>query len=25
VGDIPLHWDGAHTRFTSAERYRNES
>jgi replicative DNA helicase len=24
VGDIPLHWDGAHTRFTSAERYRNE-
>ncbi len=24
VGDIPLHWDGAHTRFTSAERYRDE-
>lgn len=24
VGDIPLHWDGAHTRFTSEERYRNE-
>lgn len=24
VGEIPLHWDGAHTRFTTAERYRNE-
>lgn len=24
IGDIPLHWDGAHTRFTSAERYRDE-
>lgn len=24
VGEIPLHWDGAHTRFTTAERYRDE-
>lgn len=24
VGEIPLHWDGSHTRFTSAERYRDE-
>lgn len=24
VGEVPLHWDGAHTRFTSAERYRDE-
>lgn len=24
VGEIPLHWDGAHTRFTTAERNRDE-
>ena len=24
VGELPLHWDGAHTKFTSAERYRDE-
>lgn len=24
VGEVPLHWDGAHTRFTSMERYRDE-
>lgn len=24
VGDVPLHWDGAHTKFTSQEKYRNE-
>lgn len=24
VGDIPLHWDGAHTKFTSQELYRDE-
>lgn len=24
VGELPLHWDGAHTRFTSVERYRDE-
>lgn len=24
IGDLPLHWDGAHTRFTSEERYRDE-
>lgn len=24
VGEIPLHWDGSHTRFTTAERYRDE-
>lgn len=24
VGDLSLHWDGAHTRFTSEERYRDE-
>ena len=24
VGDIPLHWDGVHTQFTSMEKYRDE-
>jgi replicative DNA helicase len=24
TGEIPLHWDGAHTKFTTAERYRDE-
>jgi replicative DNA helicase len=24
IGDIQLHWDGAHTEFTSMERYRDE-
>ena len=24
VGDVPLHWDGPHTEFTSQEKYRNE-
>jgi replicative DNA helicase len=24
VGEIPLHWDGAHTRFTGVERYRDD-
>ena len=24
IGDVPLHWDGSHTQFTSVERYRNE-
>lgn len=24
TGDIPLHWDAPHTRFTSVERYRDE-
>lgn len=24
TGEIPLHWDGAHTKFTSVERYRDE-
>lgn len=24
TGDIPLHWDGPHTKFSSAEIYRNE-
>ncbi|HEX3026979.1 MAG TPA: replicative DNA helicase [Clostridia bacterium] len=24
VGDVPLHWDGAHTKFTSQEKYRDE-
>lgn len=24
TGEIPLHWDGPHTKFTSAERYRDE-
>jgi replicative DNA helicase len=25
VGDIQLHWDGAHTKFTSLEKYRDAS
>ena len=24
VGDVALHWDGEHTKFTSQEKYRNE-
>ena len=24
LGDIPLHWDGTHTKFTSQEKYRDE-
>jgi replicative DNA helicase len=25
VGDVALHWDGDHTKFTSMEKYQNES